>query len=228
MSLNVTICSAFRNASHYVDYYFSQIEELSDILRKRGDWPTFILGYGDSRDGTTEKLFEYGNRRANILLVDCSHGGKEYGSIVHAQRFRQLAYVANRIWEKLPHQVDVALWLESDLIWETEVLIKLIDHTALYPVIAPLVFHKDPITKFYDTFAFRKYGVNFTNEPPYHKKLHGGINEMDSVGSCVAFSGHFAKELTIPVEDVIVGMCRQARALGHGIYCDADLKVYHP
>lgn len=205
----------------------AQVDALSTLLAKRGDYLSLVLGYGDSTDGTGEQLFEAATLSIGARLIEVSHGGKVFGSVVDAQRFRQLAFVGNKILSNVPSDADVVIWLESDLIWEAKTLARLIYHRL--PVVAPMVYERRS-GSFYDTFAYIKDGVNFTKHYSYHPSILGtiGITEMDSVGSCVVMAGNVAKGLTIPDEDVIVGACRAIRDNGYKIWLDVDAEVWHP
>jgi hypothetical protein len=190
------------------------------------------LGYGDSSDGTGELLFDKFAFEIGALLIECNHGGPEFGPIVDSTRFAQLSFVANRIWRCIPLDTDVFCSIESDLIWDAKTILKLIDHVSEYPVIAPLVFHREPagasFVRFYDTFAFRINGERFTNEPPYHPSLNGSVMRLDSAGSCLVMQGSIARQITVPEEDVIVGTCKQIYSLGYAVHCDPQLRVEHP
>jgi hypothetical protein len=80
---------------------------------------------------------------------------------------------------------------------------------------------------FYDRFSFVRNGVHFTNEPPYHADLNGGMLQMDSVGSCVAMNGALARHVKFTEESVIVGVCEQIYALGGSVWLDSSLKIFH-
>ena len=225
--MNVVICSAFRNSTGYIDRYFAQVDALSTALAKRGDHLSLILGYGDSDDGTGEHLFEAATLSIGARLIDVSHGGPVFASVVDAQRFKQLAYVGNRILANVPSDADVVIWIESDLIWKPETLARLIYHKL--PVVAPMVYERRS-GGFYDTWGFVKNGLNFTKHYPYHRSLLGviGIAEVDSVGSCVVMRGDVAKGLVIPEADLLVGACRELRNNGYTIWLDSSLEVLHP
>src|SRR5688572_2826374 len=105
--MNITIVSAFRNATSYIQIYFQQMDELLLALNKAGHNLNLILGYGDSHDGTGEMLFEECVYRFSARLVDVSHGGLHYGSVVHPERFKQLAFVGNALWKHIPQDADI-------------------------------------------------------------------------------------------------------------------------
>jgi hypothetical protein len=227
--MNITLCSAFRNSESYLDRYLRQASSLDVALARRMDSLNFILGEGDSTDSTADRL-EYFLRGADGIAPDCSHGGSEFGSVEHPGRFKQLAYVANRIWMCIPDNSDVVLWVESDLIWDADTMVKLIDHTATYPAISPMVYlQRDewPLDAFYDVFAFREGGRRFTHGKPYHA-CYDPVNpfRVDSAGSAMAIRGDIARRILWD-EQVFVGACAQIYKLGGAVYVDPKLSVIH-
>lgn len=233
--MNITLCSAFRNSTSYLDRYFTMVATLNHALRIRGENLELVLGEGDSTDNTSDvlrcKVLQWG---IPATLVDVSHGGLEFGSFVDPQRFKQLAYVGNCVWSQIPASADVALWCESDLIWSADTLVALIDRLKEYPCVAPMVMHQtDPGLYagegpfFFDTFSYRRNGVRFTNQPPYHPDLNGDMLQMDSVGSCVVMNAALARRVHFD-ESVIVGICRQIYEMGASVWLDSSLSVYHP
>lgn len=228
--MNVVICSAFRNAGHLIENYFNQIDALASLLNRRGDWLSLVLGYGDSDDGTGELLFEAAANSIGARLIDVSHGGQAFGSIVNAQRFRQLAYIGNKILANVPFEdADAVIWLESDLIWAPEVIAELLNHLQWHACVAPMIMDSNGTT-FYDTFVFRRSGICFVKQPPYHPCMMASDHmiEMDSVGSCVVMRADAIKGVTVPEEDVLVGVCRQIKERGGRVWLDSNQKVYHP
>jgi hypothetical protein len=227
----VTIVSCFRNATTYIPRYFDQVNALAVALAKRGDKLTLVLGYGDSTDDTELVLNEEAMFSMGAILIDVSHGGKHYGSVVNAQRFKQLAYVGNKLWAAIPADADVAILVESDLIWDTSTLIRLIDDLEQVPAVAPMIMHLLPPNRFYDRWAFVKDSINFTNEPPYHVDLlthRDRLLKLDSAGSVLAMHGDLARGLHWPEQDVVVGLCRGIYAAGGSVWLDRELTVYHP
>lgn len=233
--MKIVIVSAFRNAASYIEHYCDRMDRLQALLHGRGHGLKLVLGYGDSRDGSGEMLHEHCLHRFDALLLDVSHGGHHFGSIVHPQRFKQLAYVGNRLWQHLPDDADIVSLIESDLRWHPESFLRLVEglqslETCLRSgiLLAPAVEHLDG--RFYDTWAFRRNGLHFTNRPPFHPDLTGAPDylQMDSVGSVLVMRGSLAKRLHWPEEDVIVGVCRQAAAQGTQIFMATKVRFYHP
>jgi hypothetical protein len=224
--MNVTIVSCFRNATGYIPRYFDQVGALAKALAARGDWLKLILGYGDSTDGTGEMLFEEAQFSLDALLVDCSHGGREFGSIENPQRFKQLAYVGNKLLDCVPPQADVVGIVESDLIWDAATLVRLIDHLAEVPAVAPMIM--DGPNSFYDVFAFRRDGVRFTKTSPYYPGLNGQLFQVDSAGSVLFVRGELARKARLTDGEAIIGWCRQINEYGGSIWLDPTQAVEHP
>lgn len=224
--MNIVIVSAFRNASWYIKRYCEQMDKLQERFSQQNHTLQLVLGYGDSHDGTGEILFEETSHRFPTTLVDVSHGGLHYGSIVHPKRFKQLAFVGNKLWEAIPEDADVVGLVESDLIWQPYVISSLAVTVGPNAIYAPMIYHEDG--RFYDTWAFRCNGINFKNERPFHPDL-GRANSlrMDSVGSVLFMQRRLAKQLHWPEEDVVVGLCNQARSFGADIWLWTSLAVYH-
>lgn len=229
--MNVSIISHFRNASSYIERYCNQMDELQSLLLKDGHSLRLVLGYGDSTDATNEILFEECLHRFDCALVDVSHGGPSYGSIVHHERFKQLARIGNFLWSHHYSNADIVGLVESDLIWEGATLQSLVRHVGASsrPVmVAPMVMHLDG--RFYDTWAFRRGLRAFVHQPPHHPVLleEDRYIEMDSVGSVLFMKGSWGRGLHWPEEDVVVGFCKQAEAIGVTLHLDKESKVYHP
>lgn len=226
--MNVTIVSTFRQAVAYIPRYFAQIDHLAILLARRTPYTrlNLLLGYGDSTDGTGEALFEAAADSIGAHLIDVSHGGPHFGSIEDAQRFRQLAQTGNKLWAAIPPDADVVALVESDLIWEAETMLRLIDHLHFCEVIAPMVM--DGPESFYDVFAYRKDGVRFTKTPPYCADLNGKVLKVDSAGSVLFMRAGLARLVRFTEDEVVVGMCKQIYQYGGAIFVDPTLKVIHP
>lgn len=223
--MNVTLCSAFRNATPTLATYFNQVNALDYELHKRGHRLSMVWGEGDSTDGTLAML-KGATFRFRARLVDCTHGGKVFESIEDTERFDQLAYVGNCIWQAIPKDADAVVYVESDLLWLPSTITALIDALTVYPAVSPMV--KDSPLSFYDVWAYRRNGQRFTKHPPYHPDIrHGEMLKLDSAGSCMAIRGQLARKLSFPA-DCFVGFCRELYRLGGELYLDPSLTVFHP
>lgn len=231
------ICSLFGNAVGYIDRYFEQIEGLREQLRQSEPRSSLslILGYGDDIDHTGELLAVYSSESIGARLIDVSHGGRIIGSFENEERFRQLAKAGNRVLAEIPEDADIAVWLESDLIWNPATMMMLLDRLNHLPAVAPRILHFDNPRLYpgkgpfwYDTFAFRRNGKRFANLPPYHADIANDLLQVDSAGSCLAMRGALARMVRLTEEDVIYGLCKQIYALGGTIWLDPSLTIYHP
>lgn len=228
--MNVTLCSYFRDSAATIPRYFEQAGGLNDALIARGDKLDLVLGEGDSTDGATlpELLICAAPATFPVRLYDVSHGGPVFGSIEDPQRFLQLSLVANTLAEWIPRGADAVVWVESDLIWQPNTILALIDHLANVPAVAPMVLENTQAPRFYDVWAVRRNGVRFTKDPPFHPELNAALLQVDSAGSCLAVRGELARAVRFPREDVIVGYCRGIYEHGGTIYIDPGLAVWHP
>lgn len=229
--MNITLCSSFRTSCDYLRRYYQQAKALRHRLQTRGDTLRFVWGEGDSRDGTLTLLRLMATELGDARIVDCEHGGAAWGSVVNAARFKQLAYVASRVWAAIPADSDVMVWVESDLIWDAATMTSLIGQVAQYGAISPMVLLERkgwPKGSFYDTFCFRLDGQHFEHHPPYHT----GYNpdqpfRVDSAGSCMAMRGDIAQRITFDDSTIFPDICRQIAAGGSAVYVDPGLAVYH-
>lgn len=229
--MKITICSALRSSTAYLTRYFVQVDALRRQLAKRGDALTLVLGEGDHTDDTRAKIPDWLDLvQVDATVVECDHGGPAFGPVVDAQRFRQLAFVWNRIWERIPAGVDVVLFLESDLIWHPNTVVGLVDRVIQgLPAVAPLVLERGS-HKWYDTWGFRRDGQQFRKEPPYADRwpAAGSLLRLDSAGSCIAINGHVARRLHWPEDNVVIGLSRQIYGMAGPVWLDSELKVEHP
>lgn len=224
--MNITIISCFRQATHYLERYFEQMDGLQKALTQRGDCLHLLLGYGDSTDGTGEALFDECCHRFDAHLVDVSHGGPVFGSIEDPQRFKQLAYVGNKLLGCVPPDAAVVGVVESDLLWDAQTMMNLLVDLDHVPAIAPMIM--DGENSFYDIFAFRKNGERFTKAPPYCEWLDNDLMQVESAGSVLFMRGWLAHGARFSDKDAIVGLCRDIYVQGGSVWLDPALKVCHP
>lgn len=224
----VAIGSAFRNsAGAQIERYFTQVRKLSRDLRERGDSLYVISVEGDSTDNTIRELDAH-LEDMHSVRISHNHGGPWFGSTEAPARFEALQGVGNAILNAVPITVEVFIYVESDLVWASEVILDLIDRVRINncDVVAPMVFAGD---LFYDIFAFRKDGQRFNPTPPFHPGIiPRELTEIDSAGSCLVMRGAVARMCRIPAEDGLVGFCRNVREANYKIWLDFDRMVRHP
>jgi hypothetical protein len=180
----IALCSIFRNSEGYLDTYFGQVKDLRNELDV-----TLVLGEGDSTDRTQELLHAY--LSTDDTLLHLPHGGPHFGSVDNPQRWEQIAQVvAPVIAEAITRKPKALVWVESDLIWDTGVMVKLIQTALGGRTVAPMVFAGNT-DRFYDTWGFRMGRKQFLPYEPYMPEegiRDNGYVKLDSCGSCFATS----------------------------------------
>ena len=218
------LCSIMRDSSSYVDRYMDQALNLA---AHHGPVKV-VIAEGDSTDDTYARLREYRTFTGlNVLKVE--HGGPYYGSIDNPLRWRQLAVVCNVAMTaavRIAEADEPVVYVESDLIWDTETMAALIDLTGKYPAVAPLSIRGK---RFYDLWGYRKDGIQFSPTPPYHPRiLNDSMTRIDSAGSCIAMSPTAARVAEFSLTDCILGVGRSLYANGLSLWLDPTRKVIHP
>ena len=228
--MNITLASIFTQSQAYLTRYFAQCVALADALHARGDRLTLLWGEGDSTDNTRTML-EAMRWRLDSRVIDVTHGGAIFGSVVREERFRQLAGIGRKLFAEVPESADVVVWCESDLVWETETALGLIDRVGPgYEVVAPpILLNRQGWgngVNFYDTHAYVCQGRHFEHRPPWHPANDGtSLLEMETVGSMVAVEGgYFRKAAETYDERVIMGLCEDIRKLGGRVWFDPTSK----
>lgn len=246
--MNITLASCFRNSTPTLQRYFRQCDALDTALYHAGHRLSFIWGEGDSTDGTL-KMLHAARWRFKVVIVDCTHGGSEqFGSVVRAERFKQLAHVGRVIFRAIPADCDIFVYCESDLIFEPATIVGLIervgqpaytrymvadrhgytpDNIPNVDVIAPPILLDRPGwgkgVNFYDTYAYTRNGRHFEHRKPYHPDNDGeSLLELDTAGSCLAMSGESARGIVFD-ERVLMGVCEQIRAKEGKVWFDPNL-----
>lgn len=226
--MNICLAAMFQNATGYLQRYAIQVKALRDAAPQHEF--DMILAEGDSTDGdaTWRSLNDLFPGKAFKRV----HGGQIYGPIDVTQRWLQISFVMDGVFERIRPEHDAVIWVESDLIWEPATLLKLLDHIQKPGVDAavPMVFMRDV---HYDIWAMRKDGIRFTGYPPYHKCLTepsvNGLYQIDSGPGCIAMRGDVARKSRCrPPSLAMVGLCNNIRSYGYKIWLDPTLRVNHP
>jgi hypothetical protein len=235
--VNVTLVSYFRNAIPYLPRFFAQTEALAAALADRGDHLSLVLGEGDSIDQTRSCLVQWQARVHPTLptaLLDVSHGGPPFGSVVNPLRFRQLAYVVNLLLDALPAEAERVIYVESDLIWDADTMLSLLNATTFgnADIACPMILASDDPVRFYDLWAYVAQDQHFAPWPPYHPVLTGkgggGPVPLQMAGSCLVMKADVARHHRLTSDEAIRGFTRQATTDGRTLYLYPTLVVRHP
>jgi glycosyltransferase involved in cell wall biosynthesis len=242
--MKVAIASIFRNSVGYLPRYFNQVARLALELERRTDTLSIVVAEGDSTDATEQELRAYLKRYNGIFhtryQIKAEHGGPSFGSVDNAERWRNISFVCNALLRQVTELKghEVVIYVESDLIWEPDVMLQLIDdlHQPHVDAAAPLCIHQ-PTNLFYDTWGHRSGGVRFGQYPPYHamldlpgaESMQNALYPLDSAGSCIAMASAVANHARFePPELGIVGFGQDMRRLGFNLMLDPSVSVYHP
>lgn len=229
--MNVTICSIFRNSESYLPRYLKQIEDMSQSILNVNFH--CIWGEGDSTDNTKQILTDYESKLFTHELIDVTHGGSDYGSIINETRFENCAFAGNKVWELIKPNADIVAYIDSDIIWDCNVLSNLLFHMYYVDCVVPLVLLNRegwPKDSFYNTYDFRINGTRFTHKLPYHTNLEDHDNslcQLDSAGSFLVMKGEVARQVKFSSTEVIIGMCNDICKLDYDIWLDPTLQVTH-
>jgi hypothetical protein len=228
--MRIALGSAFRNSAKrgQLPRYFAQVVALRDALAEDGHTLRLIAVEGDSDDSTPRDLFKLAERYVlSIEVVTRNHGCPWFGSTEEPLRMEKLSWVGNGILETVRDHDEVLIYVESDLLWTPETMLRLIKQ--LQPgidVIAPMPFAG---AAFYDIWAFRKNGHRFGPFAPYHGELkQDELTVVDSVGSCLVMRAEVARQCRIIENYALVGFCKDVWRKGFTVWCDARERVQHP
>jgi len=218
----VAVCALFRNSAAYVDYFravmTSQARQHIDLV--------FSLVEGDSTDDTQARLRAWAAADQRVMLskVDVEPVADFPDRVT---KWAMLGNVA--VEQALPTDCTHLLWCESDLVIPFDLLDQLLAEPA--DIVAPAIFLG---TLFYDTWGFRGLdGARFSNEAPYHREFrHHARVPLSSVGSCVLFRrelfDHGVRFRGSYDDGLLVGVCRDAAALGFHTFMDSRVAIVHP
>lgn len=231
--MNIALASIFRNSQSYLARYFAQVNLLRQHLTARGDTLRLILAEGDSGDDTFKMLCDYSaGQSADVFKRE--HGGQVFGSVDHSERWRNISFVCNGVLERVRENDDALIYIESDLIWQVETMLNLVNHLAIADAVAAMCYHmpENIGKRFYDTWGHRALGECFSAHPPFHRALVGNAGELieiDSAGSCIVMRGSVARVARFnPPELGIVGFGKDIHAHGFRLWLDPQSYVVHP
>lgn len=219
--MNIAIGSIWRDSMPYMRTALDQMERLARLLEARHDAPVFFWCENASTDTTASSLagFEWPHLLRSAV-DDCPY----FPSKDLPERWRHLAWVGNHVLEAIPDSADVFLYVESDLEWDPEDMVRLIDATQHDPVVAAANLRPDGFL--YDQWGTRNLsGGCFPVDAP---KMWSEPFHVSSAAGCTAMRGHIARGTRFQPEDCYVGWCRDIREQGHPILLDPSIQVTHP
>jgi hypothetical protein len=236
--MTLTLCTMVRDAASRGT--LARFHRQVGTLERRLHAPlTVVIAEGDSRDHTRLALVQEAERakawHRRTLVMDVSHGGPFWGSTEEPARLAGLSTIFNRVLDVATEtKADVVVWVESDLHWTADTILRLASHVdqKLVALVAPMT-HAG--VAYYDTWGCRLLdGRRIDSVPPHlpadYLAAHGvgALVEMASVGSVVAMSRPVARDVRISGGGAIVEWCAVARGIGHRVWLDTGARVEHP
>lgn len=231
--MNLVVGSCFRNsAGAHIAQYRQRIVALQAACRARGITLHVIAVWGDSADRTELALWE-ALRPLNLhelLVLRRDHGFPEYGSSEHPDRLAGFAHAANGVFETVGVGADAVVYVESDLIWTPETLLAAVERLRPGVDVLGVPTFCGPTNVFYDTWGYRTPdGRRFGPLPPYWEAMHlDRLQEVGTVGGCVATRGEVARACRCSKAEAIVGLCKDAIGKAYHVWTDWRLRVEHP
>jgi hypothetical protein len=147
-----------------------------------------VVGEGDHDDDTAEIIGTLAPEYAEI--VEVSHGGPLFGSVDNPERWDNIAKAVRRTLDAAGDYGQFLIWIESDLIWSTDTMLKLLSDAQKVSAAAPAVYAAGS-RRWYDYWGFRNNGQMFAAEAPYwHEPVERfeDMVQIDSCGSCFVIS----------------------------------------
>jgi hypothetical protein len=218
--VRVALASIFQDSTPYLERYVSQVVNLRAELETRGDALRSIWVEGDSSDHTLQALIlcaSYCNAHVELR----NHSGPKYGSVDDINRWRQLAPVLNATLDNLQPDDDAVIYVESDLIWDAETMIRLLSRLDQYSAVGGLVYHAAGF--FYDTYAYRQNGQRFGAD---FQPVGSEPFRIDSIGSCIVMRGEVARACRFGADTCLIG--ESLREHGYELWVDPTCRIVHP
>lgn len=221
----IFLASVFRNSERYIDRYAGQVKE----LRAATHVPVHVIAVeGDSDDHTYDALWDCD--QADTVLK-CEHGGPPFGSVIHKLRWRQLSTACNVALcaaVRMCEEDDQFIYVESDLIWDADLMLGLIRDLEKVQAVAPMSMDG---MRFYDIWGHTIGDRGFSPHPPFYPGWYAGSTELtriDSAGSCFALTHAALQVVEFSAVDCIRGVGRSLNQNGIPLWIDPSLRVEHP
>ena len=181
----IAIASIVRNEEH--NGSLKRFLSCCHKLEKSHKNIVYIFIEGDSSDNTYEVLQNWLTPKKNYILKKIDRNHLPFAKDRNPKRTVYFAELRNMLIDlalSIP-EVSEVLMIDANYGWKDDLISSL--RGADVDIAAPLVvMHKDQHGKylFYDTWAFRKNGVQFSHWHPYTKGLGHDPLDVDSAGGC--------------------------------------------
>lgn len=210
------------------------VDRVEHLLAKAETYPAlrFVWVVGDSTDDTTRALANLSMGYDNARIVDIGDTGIVGSGM--ATRLRRLSETGNEWWNWCDGGFDGYVMIhESDILSPPDVVNQLVAHAergrcpiAGWPTIK--LRGEQGVAYFYDTWAYRKDGVRFENDVPYHACYrYPEPFTVDSFGTMYMFHAEDVPLVRFE-NNAVLDLCRQLREQGRDLWVDPTLKVEQP
>lgn len=219
----VVLCSMWRN-----DCARRLVDRVDHLLAKSESYPNmrWVWVVGDSTDHTTDALWTL-TTKYPVTIVDIGSTGIEGEDV--PTRLRRLSETGNEWWNWID-DAEYVMIHESDILSPANVVNRMVAHAerGKCPIAGWPTLTLQGRKLFYDVWAYRKDGVLFTNNAPYHSCYRPDtVFEVDSFGSVYLF--HAEDVPLVRFHDrAVLDLCRQLREQGRTLYVDPTLEVIQP
>ena len=127
--MNILICTILRDSASILNTYFNQIEKI--ISLRKDDTFDISIFENDSQDNTKSilKNYNYNQIFKNYFVTTQDLNTFKYGSVAEENRVKLLAFYRNQTLDQVKDLsiYDKIIWIESDIFYIPEDVIKLID-----------------------------------------------------------------------------------------------------
>jgi hypothetical protein len=216
----VAIMSLWQNDAATVEARAAHLLEKSHYGPLRWVWVV-----GDSSDETEARLQAIVDAHYEKDITIVRHDTHIIGE-APATRLVRLSETANAGLDAVRANDDYWLLHESDLRSPVSLVTRFLN-TGKCPIAGWVTLGESDV--FYDTFAYRKDGVMFSNSVPYHRCYWPDrLFEVDCVGSC--WMAH-AEDIRAGVrchEQGVIDLCQQFKERGRTLWVDPRISIVQP
>ena len=205
-------------------------DRVGHLLSKTYPYMRWLWLVGDSSDGTYSALQKaLLDRREKKEEIDVFVSDSGISGDDHATRLRRLSVAVNDVFDRVEPGDGYLLWHESDLISPPDIAERLIG-TGKCPVAGWPILHTQEGILFYDTFAYRRDGIRFSNIPPYHSCYRPDRPfEVDSAGSVIMFRAEDVGSRSVRCHtEALIEICGELKAKGREIWVDPSIPIVQP
>lgn len=221
---NTVLMSLWRN-----DVARNLSARIEHLLAKTGvsRW-VWIVGNSDDRTESVLRNVAAGNPLVDVVRYDSRSTGDSPDA-----RMIRLSESANAGFDRWRIVDEQWCCHESDLISPVDVVTRLFHtgHIRTQPehsgfAVAGWVTLGD---RFYDTYAYRKNGVKFINDPPFHADITlDKPFTVDSAGSVLLFPAEVLRKGVRMTVGGLPEFCDKLRALDYTIWVDPKIQIQQP